>query len=230
MDPSAGIAHFVFVDFENVPDVDLGGVEGKPVHVTLLIGKNQGKIDFALVDQIHRLSAQVELVKVGASGRNALDLTLACYLGQEVQQNPGAEFYIVSKDRDFEPMIDHLRGKNIKVTRHDSFATLPFLPKPKKHSPVKVAAPVKTSAPGKAVASVQATSGDERFEKLVTRLKNNSAPRPKKKSSLLAHINTVFGGKLNEMEQNQKLAELVRRGVLSIDAKDKVTYAAVPLR
>jgi len=74
----------VFVDFENVPEVDLGLVEGKPVHVTILIGKNQKKIDLPLVQQIRRLAAQVELVEVGASGRNALDLTLAYYLGQAV--------------------------------------------------------------------------------------------------------------------------------------------------
>jgi hypothetical protein len=63
----------VFVDFENVHEVDLGLVEGKPVQVTLLIGKNQKKIDLALVQQIRRLAAQVALVEVGASGRNALD-------------------------------------------------------------------------------------------------------------------------------------------------------------
>ena len=32
---------FVLVDFENVPEANLGLVEGLPAHVTLLIGKSQ---------------------------------------------------------------------------------------------------------------------------------------------------------------------------------------------
>ena len=186
------ITHFVFVDFENVPTVDLGLVEGKPVHVTLLIGKKQTWLDLPLVRQIHRLAAQVDLVEVGASGRNALDLTLAYYLGRAIQRSPGAQFCIVSKDKDFEPMIGHLCGKGIIASRLDSFAALPFLPKPRKPSPVKVAAPIKASAPAKAAAVAKALPQDERLEKLITRLKNNTAPRPKKRSSLLARIGTDF--------------------------------------
>ena len=122
--PDPAFAHFVFVDFENVPDVDLGLVEGKPVHVTLLIGKNQKKLDLTLVRQIHRLASQVELVEVGATGRNALDLTLAFYLGQSVHQRSSAQFHIVSKDQDFDPMIGHLVGRTVKVARCEAFHLL----------------------------------------------------------------------------------------------------------
>ena len=124
-------AHFVLVDFENVSEVDLGLVEDRPVHVTLLIGKNQKKLDLALVRQIHRLAARVELVEVGASGHNALDLTLACYLGQAVQQWPTAQFHIVSKDQDFEPTIGHLVARGVEVARCDAFHLLSFLPRAK---------------------------------------------------------------------------------------------------
>ncbi len=223
---SRPFTHFVFVDFENVPKVDLEVVEGKPVHVTLLIGKKQTWLDLPLVQQIHRLAAQVALVEVGASGRNALDLTLACYLGQAVQRSPGADFAIVSKDKDFEAMIGHLQHKGIRVRRHDSFAALPFLQKPKKPAPVvKPASPAKISAPAKTPTPVQGASTDERLEKLISMLKNNTAPRPKKMSSLLARIGNDFGNKLTEAEQGAKLTELIRRGVLTIDAKGKVSYS-----
>ncbi len=216
--------HFVFVDFENVPTVDLGLVEGKPVHVSLLIGKKQTWLDLPLVQQIHRLATQVELVEVGASGHNALDLTLAYYLGRAIQRSPGAQFYIVSKDKDFEPMIGHICGEGIKASRHDSFAALPFLPKPKKPSPVKAPAPAKVSASLKTAVPVQAAGAEERFEKLIARLKTIVNQRPKKRDRLLAYINTVFGGKLSEPEQNAKLAELIRRRILFIDEKGRVTY------
>src|SRR6185312_8463939 len=132
--PFLSAANFVFVDFENVPSVDLGLVEGKAVQVTLMIGKNQTKIDFALVAQIQRMADQVELVKLDASGRNALDLTLANYLGRAIERRPDAQFCIVSKDKDFEPMIAHLVAKGVKVVRCDSFGALPFLSKARKSS------------------------------------------------------------------------------------------------
>jgi hypothetical protein len=178
------------------------------------------------VQQIRRLAAQVDLVEVGASGRNALDLTLAYYLGQAVLQNPNARFCIVSRDKDFEPMIAHLSGQGIKVVRCDSFAALPFLPKPRASTSVKAAVPIKPNAPVKAGASVKADALDDRFERLVARLQNSSAPRPKKKSSLLARINSDFGNKLTASEQNEKADELIRRGVLTLDAKGKIAYAA----
>jgi hypothetical protein len=221
---TAAIAHFVFVDFENVQEVDLGLVEGKPAHVTLLIGKNQKKIDLPLVQQIRRLATQVELVEVGASGRNALDLTLAYYLGQAVQQNPAARFCIVSGDKDFDPMIAHLTSQGVKVVRCDHFAGLPFLPRPSRANPARAVVPLKPDALVKAGGMARASASGDRLERLVARLQNDSAPRPKRKSSLLARINSDFGNKLPAAEQNEKADELVRRGVLSIDAKGKIAY------
>jgi hypothetical protein len=223
---TAAFTHFVFVDYENVQEVDLGLVAGKPVHVTLLIGKNQKKIDLALVQQIRRLAAQVELVEVGASGRNALDLTLAYYLGQAARPNPSARFCIVSGDKDFDPMIAHVSGQGIKVVRCDSFAALPFLPRSSRTSPAKAAVAIKPSAPVKAGAAVKADASGDRLERLVARLQNNAAPRPKRKSSLLARINSDFGNKLTAAEQNAKADELIRRGVLALDAKGRIAYAS----
>lgn len=215
---------FIFVDYENVPSVDLGLIEGKPVHVTLMIGKNQTKIDFVLVEQIRRLADQVELVKLDASGRNALDLTLAHYLGRAVERRPDAQFCIVSKDKDFDPMIGHLVGKGLKISRSESFGTLPFLPKPRKSGGAKTvtakSVPTVKPAPKEDVSDV-------RLEKLVTRLTNGVGSRPKKKSGLLAHINTAFGNKLSLPELTNKLDELLTRGILSIDEAGRVTYASV---
>jgi hypothetical protein len=223
--PTDTFTHYVFVDFENVPEVDLGLIDGKPIQVTLLIGKNQKKLDLVLVQQIRRLASQVELLEVGVSGRNALDLTLAYYLGKVVQRCPDAQFRIVSKDKDFDPLIAHLSSKGIAVHRCDGFAALPFLPKPPKPHPIKAAVPAKLNAPAKAAGPGKAGAPDVRLEKLIARLRNNLAPRPKRKASLLAHINTAFGNRLSEAEQGDKLDELTRRGVLIIDGKGKVTYA-----
>ncbi|MEO6992906.1 MAG: PIN domain-containing protein [Lacunisphaera sp.] len=218
---------FVFVDFENVPSVDLGLVAGKAAHVTLMIGKNQTKIDFALVEQIQRLADQVELVKLDASGRNALDLTLANYLGRAIERRPDAHFCIVSKDKDFDPMIGHLVAKGIKVVRCDSFGALPFLSKSRKSGAAKASSSVKAAPTPKVPVAPKDLAADGRLEKLMLRLTNSLGPRPKKKAALLAHINTAYGNKLELIEQAAKLEELVQRGILAIDDAGRVTYAPV---
>lgn len=208
--PINNFSRFIFVDFENVPTVDLALVVGKPVHVTLLIGKKQTKLDVSLVKQIHQIPDQVELIEVGASGHNALDLTLAYYLGQAVRRSRGAHFTIVSKDKDFEPMLNHLAGHGINADRRDSF-TAAFQATPRKVTTTKAMPPAKKPP-------------EDRFEKLVARLKDYLAPRPKSKARLLAHINTAYGGKLAEQEQAKILDDLVKRAVLVIEAKAKVRY------
>jgi hypothetical protein len=225
--PFLSASSFVFVDFENVPSVDLGLVEGKAVHVTLMIGKNQTKIDFALVEQIQRLADQVELVKLDASGRNALDFTLANYLGRAIERSPDGQFCIVSKDKDFDPMIAHLMSRGIKVVRCDSFGTLPFLPKTRRSSAGKAGTSVKAASIPKAPPAFKDDMSDVRLEKLISRLTNSLGSRPKKKAGLLAHINTAFGNKLEPGELANKLDELIQREILSIDEAGRVTYASI---
>jgi hypothetical protein len=216
--PIDPIAHLVFVDFENVPDLDLGLVAGSSVHVTLLIGKNQKKLDFALVRQIHQLAAQVDLVDVGATGHNALDLTLACYLGQAVQQWPAAQFHIVSKDQDFEPMIGHLTARGVKVARCDAFHLLPFLPRPKPVVPTRSAAPTKVQPATKRAV-------DDRSAKVLARLKNPaSRNRPATQPALLAHIKTALGKESSPAKVDDVLRELRESRVLAIEPDGKVTW------
>jgi hypothetical protein len=214
MSTVAVVAHHVFVDFENVPVVDISLIAGNPVKVTLLIGKKQQKLDLALVRQIHRLAGQVEIVEVGASGRNALDLTLACYLGRAVERETGTTFAIVSRDKDFDPMIAHLKATGVEITRHDTFAALPFLVSAKRASPAKTATSTKPSP------------AMDRFAKLATQLREKTARRPRTRTKLLALIKTDFGGKITDSEAQSKLNELVRTGVLSVDQSGKIVYPA----
>ncbi len=206
-------SHFVYVDFENVPNVDLELTAGKPVHVTLLIGEKQKRLDLALVRQIHQHASQVTLIEVGASGRNALDLVLACHLGKAVAQHAGAEFHIISKDKDFDPLITHLRAEKMHVSRHNAFADLPLVAAHRHRAPAAAASPAATKT-----------------EKLIARLQNPDKSRPKRKKSLLAHINTTCGNNLSEAEQATLLDDLIARQVLTVDDAGRVTYASDALK
>lgn len=196
--------HFVFVDFENVQPASIELPPGAPVQVVLLLGEKQRKLELGLVQQIHRQAAHVQLIEVGAAGRNALDLTLAYHLGRTVAAAPkDARFHIVSRDKDFDPLIAHLRGEGRHVFRHDEFSALPFLgarPKPPKP--------------------------DESLGKLVELLSNAKVQRPARQKSLRSFINTCAGEKLSAPEIDAALQSLVARGIVTIDAAGKVAYPA----
>src|SRR3954462_4696804 len=170
----------VFVDFENVHTVDLRLIADKPAEVTLLIGEKQRRLELALVRQIHAQAAKVLLIEVGASGRNALDLVLAWHLGKSAERHPGDAFFVVSRDKDFDPLLAHLRAAGLTVARVDSFTALPFLAasgrKPAAAKPVVAAArkaePVSPSAPR------PDPTADERLAKLIDRLERRAKARP----------------------------------------------------
>lgn len=221
--------HLIFVDLENVPDIDLALMAGHPVHVSLLIGKNQTKLGVPLVQQIHKLADQVKLIEVGASGRNALDLTLACYLGMAVNQSPKAEYHIVSGDKDFEPMIAHLQSQGYHVSRHASLASLPFLKsaskRPAQAAPKAAATPKPKKAPPPIAAPTSASVAPTRADKLIVSLANPANPtRPTTLKRLQAFIKSHLGNGTDDEQVAAVVVQLQARGVLSIEAAGKVHY------
>src|SRR5204863_1906936 len=114
------------------------------VSFTLLVGPRQTKLDVSLVEKLFEHAASVELVRLTSSGKNALDFTLAYYVGRAVAADPTGLFHIISGDAGYDPLIEHLRSRHISVRRHDSFATLTFAFPAKPATP---ALPVVTSEP-----------------------------------------------------------------------------------
>lgn len=217
--------HFVFVDFENIPDIELGLIAGHPVHVSLLIGKNQTKLHLPLVQQIHKLADQVDLIEVGGSGRNALDLTLAYYLGHAIQQMPTLKFHIISGDKDFDPLIAHIHAKGLSVTRHTTFAALPFLPRQKKAAAPAHTKPAAMPAPKKSPAPTAKPPAIDRSAKVIARLSNPSSKnRPASSKALLAHLKASLGKEATDAKVQETVSVLQTKGVLSIDAAGKIQW------
>ena len=216
----------VFVDFENVPSVDLSLIANKSVHVTLLIGEKQRRLDLMLVRQIHEHAAKVTLIEVGASGRNALDLVLAWHLGHTAERHPGEQFYIVSRDKDFDPLLSHLHARGLKIGRVDSFAELPMLdPRPSaKHPPAPRRTAVSNRPTPPIVKITPAPVLDDRLAKLIDRLQHKPKARPVRRNTLLSHINGFYGNQLSEGELDNIVATLQQRGIVRVDANDRVEY------
>ena len=215
---SHGPMHHVFVDFENVPAVDLLGIGGKPIEVVLLLGKSQKRLELSLVQQIHQQAAQVRLIEMNASGKNALDFALSFHLGRAVAGLPATDlFHIVSRDKGFDPLITHLRQGGIKIVRHDSFALAAVL-----GGGQPAAAPAGRYAPRTAPSSGQ--TGADKVTALSDLLRRRIAGRPKRKSTLLSLIGSQFRGQLAEGEAAAILDALVRRGIVTLDVREHVAY------
>jgi hypothetical protein len=105
----------VFVDFENVYQVDLSLIGAKAVSFTLVIGANQTKLNTDLVERLVEHASCVKLVRMKSSAKDAVDFALAFYLGQAALAEPGCYFHIISKDSGYDPLIDHLRERHINL-------------------------------------------------------------------------------------------------------------------
>ncbi len=199
----------VFVDFENVHAIDPAVIGTKAVHFTLLLGPRQTKLDVALVEKLMEHAAAVELIRLASSGKNALDFTLSYYLGRKVLSDPTAYFHVVSKDKGYDPLIEHLRSRHIKARRHDDFSTLTFSHKPKEVPPG---------------AEAEAFEREDDLSKVLESLQKNVANRPKKKAALLSHLKSNLRKGATEADAVRMCERLQQAKHLSIGEKDAVTY------
>jgi len=199
----------VFVDFENVHQIDVSVIGTKSVNFTLLLGAKQTKIDAKLVENLMVHAASVQLVRLASSGKNALDFALAYYVGRTVSTDPAAYIHIVSKDTGFDPLVAHLRSRHINAHRHDSFATLPF------------SGPAKTA---NVTPKPEPAGQDEPLNRVREQLRKNIANRPKKKKTLLSHLKSHLGKGATDADAAAMLEKLQKAGDLHIGDKDVVTY------
>ena len=198
----------VFVDFENVHHVDSSLLGTKAVSFTLLLGAKHTKLDVTLVEKMMEHAASVQLVRLTSSGRNALDFALSYYLGRAVLADPTAYFHIVSGDKGFDPLIEHLRSRHVHAQRHDNFTTLTF------------SGPVKTPMAPKAPTAPP----EDLLTRVLEHLKKNTTNRPKRKATLISHLRGFAGKAATDADVAKLIETLQEAGHISFGEKDAVTY------
>ena len=228
----------VFVDYENVQALDLAVIGNKGVTFTLLVGPHKKKLDVELVEQLFSHAASVELVRLTTSGRNALDFTLAYYIGRAVAADPSGFFHIVSKDTGYDPMIEHLQSRHIRVRRHNDFSALTFSSLPKPQAPAAVeasrtapAAPkprppitAKTPRTSPPPAKQKAPGEEKPLTRVLEHLRTHPTNRPKRRKTLASHLSALLGKQPTEGGIEKLIDELIAAGHIAIDAKNAVTY------
>jgi len=195
----------VFVDYENMHTMDPGVIGQKAVTVTILLGAKQTKMDLKVVEKLVEHAASVHLVRLTSSGRNALDLTLAFYLGRAVLADPTAYFHIVSKDKDFDPLIEHLHSRHVKAKRHEDFSELTF------------SAPKNSSVPPE-------LENGSLESRILANWRAHPEDRPKRRKTLERGLLTFAGKGATAAEVTKLIDKLCRDGRIKIGETGVVTY------
>jgi hypothetical protein len=138
-------------------------------------------------------------VKIAGNGSNALDFHIAFHLGHLAARDPTAYFHIISKDKGFGPLIQHLKTRGVFVGRVETLAEIPL---------VKVAT---AKAPG------------ERVQVALNWLQQSKSPKPRSLKTLTSSIGRLFQQQLSAEDVAVIIGALAKQGHLSV-AGTKVTY------
>ncbi len=114
---------YLYIDYENVQDVNIDVIK-KTLKVTIIVGQDQTKVPFDLVQKTQPFGNAVEWIQVNGKGRNALDFFIAYFLGKDVAADREKTFIIYSKDTGYDPLINHLKKSGVKAKRIVSFQEL----------------------------------------------------------------------------------------------------------
>lgn len=191
--------NYVFIDYENVQPESIAGLEKGNCYILLFLGAHQSKLNTNLVRSLQPLGTRVEYVIITGTGKNALDFHISYYLGERAAIEPDAYFHIVSKDAGFDPLIQHLKDRNILASRSSSISEISILQK----SSLKTL-PERTSVVKARLAQMEG--------------------KPSTVKTLSSTINALFQKTLSEDEVEMVVKDLCGKGVIAIINKTRVTY------
>ncbi len=191
--------NYVLIDFENVQPRNLELLTKHPFRVYVFVGASQTKVSFDLADSMQLLGNNAKYIKISGNGQNALDFHIAYYVGELAAKDPDARFYIVSKDKGFDTLIDHLTKRKIRIQRVKDLVEIPILRVSSK------------------------TSSDKKIAAIVKNLGGRGQSRPRKVRTLENTINTLFTEKLDKRELASLIKELQERKLIVVN-KGNVSY------
>lgn len=191
--------NYVLIDYENVQPKNLDLLESHPFNVLVFVGQSQARIPFDLADSMQLLGKDARYVRISGNGQNALDFHIAYYIGELAAGEPDAYFHIISKDKGFDPLIDHLKERKIRVRREKDIGEIPLLQ------------------------LTDNTSMDEKISAIVKNLGGRGQSRPRKVTTLSNTINSLFNPKLSTKELSALVKEMEKRKLIVIN-KNNVSY------
>ena len=185
--------NYILIDFENVQPKNLGILEAHPFNVFVFIGANQTKVPRHVAVAMQAIGERAQYVEIDGSGPNALDFHIAYYLGELSAADPAGSFHVISKDKGFDPLIRHLKGKQIRVRRETDLAEIPNLRIPKK------------------------AKKDDKIDAIVKNLVGRGHARPRKVKTLQNTISNLVSEALTETELADLIEEMRKRKLIVVN-------------
>jgi len=119
---------YILVDFDNVKPsaADIGFARGEKTHLAVVRGPQQTRYEADLAEALHGMGNQVSFTRCAKAGKNAADMQIAFHLGELIAALPAVahkstRFIVISRDKDFDPLLMYLQGKGFDATRAASF-------------------------------------------------------------------------------------------------------------
>jgi len=192
----------LLIDYENVQNVDLSQIARLDYSVCVFTGSSQNKIPIELVSSAQVLGRRLNWIRIEGSGPNALDFHIAYYLGVSVSKTPGDEYYILSKDKGFDPLIKYIAKENVMCKRISSV------------SEIKGTAPVVNQKQVKPLKMTRDSDGD--YAKAVRNLKKIDKSRlPRSRRTLRQHLKTLVGALRTEEKLDGIIDHLFASGMVT---------------
>ena len=117
----------VLIDYENVQPTlsEWNLLQGTAYKVTVFLGPKQATVSRDLVLAMQKLGG--EYIAASIVGKNAVDFHIAYYLGKLSCEHPSATFHIISRDKGFDALLQHLKVRNLAVSRFETVAEIPSM-------------------------------------------------------------------------------------------------------
>jgi hypothetical protein len=201
----------LFVDYENVPKVELAGLPADVV-VPFFFGASQRTVPTAFLKEALKLGERFVPIDIEGQGKNALDFHIAYYLGEYLKSAPDADCVILSRDKGFDPLVRHLCGRGFKVRRvgapGDAFgsaAPAPARPRAKRAAAARPGAQARTE-------STHAARHPD-FDRAVDKLRRMPARNlPQRRKALAATLHSAFARRLDASEIEHLIDSLILAG------------------
>jgi PIN domain len=191
---------YVLIDYENVQPKAMAALDREHITVIVFVGANQAKVTYEVASVLQRMKDRATYIQIAGSGSNALDFHIAYYIGKLSEKEPDANFFIVSKDTGFDPLIRYLKSERISSSRVKTISELPL---------VKLA--TSQSAP-------------DQISAVIENLAKSGATKPRTRKTLAATINSWFRKPpLSEAEVERIIAELIKKGIVEVN-ESRVSY------
>lgn len=184
--------NYVLIDYENVQPEAMAVLGEEHFKVVVFVGANQTKVTFEVASALQGMGDRAEYIKISGNGSNALDFHIAYYIGQLASKEPEAYFHIVSEDRGFDPLIQHLKAKKILACRSKDVTEIPIVKAATSKSPV------------------------DRLAVVISDLKRRGSAKPRKVKTLGSTISGIFQKQISEQEVAALMATLEKQGVITV--------------